>query len=311
LPRQVQAFTHRGFIQLRLGYATQAHGDFDAVLAIDAKNVVALYGRGLAKWQDGDSAGAQSDIAAAEKSKPDIVNAVTKYYGVAPQRNLSSRLAIADLQQSPMVFAVVHGDDGACGPGCSEWIAADGSFDHDVENRLRDFLDGLKGRKLPIFFDSNGGFITDAFVVGRMLRERDMQASLGITIPDGCPADKPRDDSCRQRLREGLWPRAQLRTAGAICFSSCTYAFMGASVRQVPDGALFGVHATLRPDLDAKFRNAEAAIDDRAHAQRRQYVEQMGVDPDLVDFADATPFSSLHVLTRDEIARFRVETPQH
>jgi hypothetical protein len=36
----------------------------------------------------------------------------------------------------------------------------------------------------------------------------------------------------------------------------------------------------------------------------------MGVDPDLVELADKTPHASLHILTRDEIVRFRMETPR-
>src|SRR5262249_30747835 len=41
----------------------------------------------------------------------------------------------------PMIFVVAHGGPNACGPGCSEWIAAEGAFDRDADARFRRFLD--------------------------------------------------------------------------------------------------------------------------------------------------------------------------
>src|SRR5262245_2812356 len=45
----------------------------------------------------------------------------------------------------PMLFFVAKGAAGACGPGCSEWIAAEGNVDADAPERLRDFLVPLNG----------------------------------------------------------------------------------------------------------------------------------------------------------------------
>ncbi len=35
-----------------------------------------------------------------------------------------------------MIFYVAHGADGACGKGCSEWIAAEGTVQWDTHKRL-------------------------------------------------------------------------------------------------------------------------------------------------------------------------------
>jgi hypothetical protein len=57
----------------------------------------------------------------------------------------------------PMLFFVTKGEPYACGPGCSEWIAAEGRFEGpQAERRFRDLLDTLKGRNLPIVFNSLG-----------------------------------------------------------------------------------------------------------------------------------------------------------
>src|SRR5258708_4985950 len=60
----------------------------------------------------------------------------------------------------PIVFFLAKGEPNACGPGCQEWIAADGTFDPGADGRLRALLKKLGGRKLPIFFHSPGGSIT-------------------------------------------------------------------------------------------------------------------------------------------------------
>jgi hypothetical protein len=52
----------------------------------------------------------------------------------------------------PIVFYVAKGDPNACGPGCGEWIAAEGTIDENAPRRLRGLLNGLGQRKLPIFF---------------------------------------------------------------------------------------------------------------------------------------------------------------
>jgi len=97
-PRQTLALSRRGFIHLKLANVAEAIADFDAALSIDAKDAWSLYGRGLARSQQGDLAGSQSDIAAAEKVLPGIGMAVTRYYGSATAPNLLSPLQIEMLR---------------------------------------------------------------------------------------------------------------------------------------------------------------------------------------------------------------------
>ena len=97
---------------------------------------------------------------------------------------LGSHGASAQPDLEPMIFFVAKGERNACGPGCSEWIAAEGMFEGPkVEQRFRDLLATLKGRNLPIVFNSLGGVIGEALVLGRILRERRMAASVGKSYP--------------------------------------------------------------------------------------------------------------------------------
>jgi hypothetical protein len=121
------------------------------------------------------------------------------------------------VQRQPMIFFVAKGEPNACGPGCSEWIAAEGAIDSDAPKRLRTFLTSLADRKLPIFFHSPGGLRPAALEIGRLLRGREMTAGVSRTI------------------------ETELHNI-ARCHSACVYALIGAKVRQVPPGARIGVH---------------------------------------------------------------------
>src|SRR5215468_52155 len=50
------------------------------------------------------------------------------------------------MKRQPMMFFVAKGGPNACGPGCSEWIAAEGMIDPDAAQRFRDFLGTLPRR---------------------------------------------------------------------------------------------------------------------------------------------------------------------
>src|SRR5262249_24887536 len=61
-----------------------------------------------------------------------------------------------------IVFVVATGEANACGRGCSEWIASEGQFDEGAAQRFREFLAVLAKRDLPVFFNSDGGLVSQA-----------------------------------------------------------------------------------------------------------------------------------------------------
>src|SRR5499427_4017849 len=143
----------------------------------------------------------------------------------------------------PMQPYLAVGEDNACGDGCSEWIAAEGAFDHGSAQRLRAFVKRL-GRKLPIFFHSIGGIQTEALSVGRFMRERQMTAGVARTIPQKCLPPLENDAACRALKRSRQKLNAEFRTVDAGCYSACVYALIGATARNVPPGARLGVHSS-------------------------------------------------------------------
>ena len=55
-----------------------------------------------------------------------------------------------DPDPPPIAFFLAKGEADICGPGCREWIAADGTIDPAAAPRLRAFLTRLGKRQLPI-----------------------------------------------------------------------------------------------------------------------------------------------------------------
>lgn len=64
---------------LRSGQWDLAIADFNAALRLDPKLASSLYGRGVAKQRKGDSAGAKTDIAAAQAINQNISAEYTGY----------------------------------------------------------------------------------------------------------------------------------------------------------------------------------------------------------------------------------------
>src|SRR5262245_36215074 len=219
---------------------------------------------------------------------------------------LGSQGAPTQPNPEPMIFFVAKGERDVCGPGCSEWIAAEGMFDGpEVERRFRDLLDTLKGRKLPVIFNSLGGIIGEALVLGRILRERRMAASVGESYPEGCKARIAADASCRRIMEGNRELKAQLRTTGAVCSSACVYALLGASERHVPVDARVGIHAATPTAVSSQPGWLTVQ---QMHNNRKRYILEMGANPDLQDATTKTPPPGVHVLSRDELVRYRVET---
>jgi len=210
-----------------------------------------------------------------------------------------------DMSQAPMVFYLAKGEPNACGPGCNEWIAAEGIFDGDAHKRLSELLQNLKGRKPPIYFHSIGGQLGMARMVGRVLHAHGMTASVGQTIPEEC---KRRDAACRDIIASNRELKARLLVIGAFCHSACVYALVGAPVREVPIGARVGIHSSRpSPESIALSRQPGAPTPEQLHAARKKYVSEMDSNPAWVDLATTVSSDQLHILTREEIERFRIE----
>src|SRR5215467_444356 len=221
----------------------------------------------------------------------------------------------AELWSPPMIYYLAKGEEGTCGPGCSEWIAAEGQIDAGSAQQLRSFLTRLGKRKLPIFFHSPGGNVTASTVMGRLLREREMTAGVSETIPVGCLGVS--EQACRVLKQSGQVLPATLRNVAA-CNSACVFALIGGKVRYVPPGARVGVHASkvviYRVDggkINASSKQIASLQKMRLtelNVETRRYVQDMKIDVRLFDLATKVPHEDIHYLTRDEIVGFGIDS---
>lgn len=211
----------------------------------------------------------------------------------------------------PMVFYDAHGEANACGPGCSEWIAADGKIEKGTADRLEQLLAHLKGARPPIFFHSPGGSVTGSILLGELIRERKLTVSVGHTVPLDCDREPKSQNSCAAEIRARHPIKAQLDPLTAMCNSGCVYALAGGVVRLIPPWVTLGIHDIGIDAAAAKIRHPSARAIETAEAvtraRLRSYIRRMGIDEGLLTEAFATPFTSIGRLTRDDAARFGLD----
>jgi hypothetical protein len=153
----------------------------------------------------------------------------------------------------------------------------------------------------------------DAVEIGHILRERGMVASVGRTVPENCRVFSNDDVACQRLIASGAAVKARLRASEGQCHSACVFAFVGAATRRVPSDVMLGVHASRiiakLPDPTAKDRpNARKFTPADVHFAGWQYLALMGVSPQLQDIAAKVDTRRIYVLSREEIARFGIET---
>jgi len=208
-----------------------------------------------------------------------------------------------------ITFYVAHGEPNTCSVGCGEWIAGEGTIDRAAPARLHRLLDALGARQPPIFLDSPGGEVGPSLQLGRLLRERRMEVSIGRTIPRECDPDKLVATTCGALKRSGRELEAKLDLTDAICASGCVWAFAGGAVRQIPPWVRLGVHDVGFGLDEAPQRNANLAGQRSVvHSRMALYLGQMGLNYGVYSAALAVPFESLRFLDREETIRFGLDT---
>jgi hypothetical protein len=219
----------------------------------------------------------------------------------------------------PIVFFVAKGDANACGVGCSEWIAADGTFDANADDRLRALLKKLGARKLPIFFHSSGGVASSALAIGRLMRQRGLTAGVAWTVPAGCDPKQWREPACDKLKRAGRDLVAVLDTGHTMCNSACVFALAGAAVREVGVGVQLGVHsisfALKQVDAEGNVTRRPSPMTPAAERKATEiwygkisvYLREMGISQGLLTAAREIEASRLRYLGRNEIVAFGID----
>ena len=138
--------------------------------------------------------------------------------------------------------------------------------------RILKQINELREAPTRAILNSPGGSLQDALELGRALRLAGMETEM----------------------REG-----------DICYSACPYLLAAGVTRTVPEEAIVGVHqhyfgeSTLLP--------AFAAVGDiqRGQGQVMRYLDQMGIDPLVMQHALVTPPDEIYVLLPEGLQRYK------
>jgi hypothetical protein len=166
-----------------------------------------------------------------------------------------------------MRFVQVRGSDPLCNPDCPEWISAQGIITPDTPKKLHQLLDSIGDRRLPLIVSSPGGDVLSAMVIGRLIRDRQLDVAVARTNFDGC---KPEEAGCTTMddVYSGV-----AKDHGGQCDAACLIVLAGGARRFAGPDTIISVQPL-------------------AFAERiRVYLAEMSVKQDLFppvqfDFAD-------------------------
>jgi len=186
-----------------------------------------------------------------------------------------------------MIFYLAHGREGACGPNCSEWIAAEGVVEWDTFKRLFAFAARLGERKAPVILNVWGeSNLNVAMSLGKIIRDRGLDGSAGKTVVAGC-ADAT-EAACMAPKRSGKSLDAAIDVSAVECDIVCLLILAGGVHRTLPANAKVIIGPThirdrLAPNVsEERQKGLQAFYGD----QYRLYLQQMGVAADVVGIVE-------------------------
>lgn len=195
-------------------------------------------------------------------AKPAVVAAIKAKTG-PPLSQPAKAPAPKPFQAAPgnstpdMRFVVVRGRDSLCNPDCPEWISAEGAMTPQTPQKLRQLLDTLGNRRLPVVISSQGGSLFSALAAGRLIHERKLDVAVGRTTIVGCD---PPEAGC---LADNGAYVGLISDYGVECDSACALMLAAGAKRLV----------------DPKAR---LSMSSRGQTQLvKAYLEEMEMDPAL------------------------------
>ncbi len=151
----------------------------------------------------------------------------------------------------------------------------EGAIEYGDADRIADQIAKAESPLETLILQSPGGSVRDALTLGRILRRADVATRV---------------------------------LQGEYCFSACPYLFAGGTDRSAEDGAAIGLHqhyfgkSTILP--------AFIAVEDiqRGQGEVMVYLDEMGINPLVMQHALTTPADEIYVLLPEELTTYRMVT---
>jgi hypothetical protein len=174
-----------------------------------------------------------------------------------------------------MRFVVVRGSNPLCNPDCPEWISAEGAITPQTPQKLRQLLDTLDDRRLPVVINSQGGDLFGALAAGRLIHEKKLDVAVARTDFVGCD---PAEADCAGE--DGVYVGLSI-DAGSECDSACALMLAGGVRRLVGPQARLGLYLMGQTQM-VKAYLAEMAIDPGLFAAIEQHSVERQLEPDMM-----------------------------
>ncbi|TIP69712.1 MAG: hypothetical protein E5X53_31090 [Mesorhizobium sp.] len=222
-------------------------------------------------------------VAANCREIPALAGDVVAYAKPAPAAPVEPQTAQrADV--GDMRFVLVRGRSFLCDPNCPEWISAEGTISAQTPERLRQLLDTIGDRRLPVVINSPGGDVLGALAVGRLIRERKLNVAVARTDFIGCEPDKA---DCT--AQDGVYVGLTIDASGE-CGAACPIMLAGGVRRLVGPRAQLTVHSM---GLEQRVKT---------------YLKDMAVGPGLLVAMQSVPASRHRQLEPDMMLKVGLTT---
>jgi hypothetical protein len=161
---------------------------------------------------------------------------------------------------------------GPAKPRCQTVILAVGQIDKQTPEQFKAISKDLPQGSW-VALTSPGGSLVSAMRLGQQIREAGFNTTIGST--DYSPPN---------------------------CFSACAYAFAGGVSRHLPEGSKYGIH---------QFRGMDKALNEdesqKISATLNTYLDVMGVDRHLLDYAQVTASDKMSILSLAQAKLLKVD----
>lgn len=227
----------------------------------------------------------------------------------------SLAVAVSLFSLSPSFFAAQAMEFGTVPMGsecqsafCPRAVIAEGEISESSPKKFQQFLREemrTPGLHAVVFINSPGGSVESALQLGALIH--DAGAAVVVGRPMMGDARKTATQTRRQKASLGVVP--------GQCASACVYTLMGAKRRVVPSGARLGVHrmsARLygKDPAGGTMENSRIFAGSPEIQALRSYVARVGGSQDLISLAESVPHDRIHILSPNEIRRYRLGTPK-
>ncbi len=170
-----------------------------------------------------------------------------------------------------------NGLPGVFDPGALLYL--DGEIDSAAPKRVAAALDKVPNIQLTVVFNSNGGNLSAAMELGRLIRKIGVSTSVG---------------------KKGA---EEFNSQPGVCLSACTLAYLGGKYRYFKKGSKYGVH---RAYLTSSTNGRDLEVGQVLSAMMSSYIREMDADPDLLDLSVQTPSSDIYILSEKELKELRI-----